>query len=78
MIEKGAEDIVRRLSAICSQCQAFNFVVKEKQSGLPCAPYQPSRQKGGLAFMTTVVIVMMNLCNIKSLVQRIVNFVILE
>ncbi len=36
MIAKAAEDLVRRLSETCPQCQAFNFVVKEKQSGLPC------------------------------------------
>ena len=36
MIAKAAEDLVRRLSVTCPQCQAFNFVVKEKQSGLPC------------------------------------------
>jgi hypothetical protein len=36
MIAKAAEDLVRRLSETCPQCEAFNFVVKEKQSGLPC------------------------------------------
>jgi hypothetical protein len=36
MIAKAAEDLVRRLSETCPQCQAFNFVIKEKQSGLPC------------------------------------------
>jgi Zn finger protein HypA/HybF involved in hydrogenase expression len=36
MITKAAEDLVRRLSETCPQCQAFNFVIKEKQSGLPC------------------------------------------
>ena len=37
MIAKAAEDLVRRLSETCPECQAFNFVVKEKQSGLPCS-----------------------------------------
>jgi hypothetical protein len=37
MIEKAAKDLVRRLSETCPQCQIFNFVVKEKQSGLLCA-----------------------------------------
>ena len=37
MIAKAAEDLVRRLSETCPQCQAFNFVVKEKQYGLPCS-----------------------------------------
>jgi hypothetical protein len=36
MITKAAEDLVRRLLDTCPQCQAFNFVVKEKQAGLPC------------------------------------------
>ena len=36
MIVKAAEDLVRRLSETCPKCQAFNFVVKEKQPGLPC------------------------------------------
>lgn len=36
MIAKAAEDLVRRLSETCPQCQAFNFVVKEKKAGLPC------------------------------------------
>ena len=36
MIAKAAEDLVRRLSETCPQCQAFNFVIKQKQSGLPC------------------------------------------
>jgi hypothetical protein len=36
MIAKAAEDLVRLLSETCPQCQAFNFVIKEKQSGLPC------------------------------------------
>ncbi|WP_293758071.1 DUF6671 family protein [uncultured Paraglaciecola sp.] len=36
MIAKAAEDLVRRLSETCPQCQAFNFVIKEKQPGLPC------------------------------------------
>jgi hypothetical protein len=37
MIGKAAEDLVRRLSETCPKCRAYNFVVKEKQSGLPCA-----------------------------------------
>jgi hypothetical protein len=36
MIAKAAEDLVRRLSTTCPECQAFNFVVKEKQPGLTC------------------------------------------
>jgi hypothetical protein len=36
MITKAAEDLVRRLSETCPQCQAFNFVIKEKHTGLPC------------------------------------------
>jgi hypothetical protein len=36
MITKAAEDLVRRLSDTCPECQAFNFVVKQKQAGLPC------------------------------------------
>lgn len=37
MIAKAAEDLVRRLSETCPQCEAFDFVIKEKQSGLPCS-----------------------------------------
>lgn len=37
MIAKAAEDLVKRLTEKCPTCQAYNFVVKEKQSGLPCA-----------------------------------------
>ena len=36
MIAKAAEDLIRRLSETCPKCDAFNFVIKEKQSGLPC------------------------------------------
>lgn len=36
MIAKAAEDLARRLSETCPECQAVNFVVKQKQSGLPC------------------------------------------
>jgi hypothetical protein len=36
MITKAAEDLVRRLSETCPQCQAFNFVIKEKHAGLHC------------------------------------------
>jgi hypothetical protein len=36
MIVKAAKDLARRLSETCPACQEFNFVVKEKQSGLPC------------------------------------------
>jgi hypothetical protein len=37
IILKAAEDLGRRLSAVCPICQAINFVIKEKQSGLPCS-----------------------------------------
>ena len=36
MIRKAANDLADRLSAICPQCGAKNFVVKESISGLPC------------------------------------------
>jgi hypothetical protein len=36
MIAKAAKDLARRLAETCPECEAFNFVIKEKQSGLPC------------------------------------------
>jgi C4-type Zn-finger protein len=36
MIAKAAKDLARRLAEACPVCEAFNFVIKEKQSGLPC------------------------------------------
>ncbi|MCE2593806.1 hypothetical protein K6Y31_03150 [Motilimonas cestriensis] len=37
MIAKAGQDLARRLSEKCPQCQQVNFVIKEKQPGLPCA-----------------------------------------
>lgn len=37
MIAKASQDLVRRLTETCPQCQAYDFVIKEKQSGLPCS-----------------------------------------
>jgi hypothetical protein len=37
IIAKAATDLARRLSINCPQCDAVNFVVKEKLSGLPCS-----------------------------------------
>lgn len=37
VIAQAAQDLAMRLSAKCPKCQAFNFVVKEKEAGLPCA-----------------------------------------
>jgi hypothetical protein len=36
MITQAAQDLARRISALCPQCQAMNFVVKQKLAGLPC------------------------------------------
>ncbi|WP_113906791.1 DUF6671 family protein [Aliidiomarina celeris] len=36
MITKAAEDLARRLQALCPECEAPNFVVKQINKGLPC------------------------------------------
>ncbi|RUO23291.1 hypothetical protein CWE08_01165 [Aliidiomarina iranensis] len=36
MIKKAAEDLARRLQALCPECSEPNFVVKHQEKGLPC------------------------------------------
>ena len=36
MIKQAAQDLAKRISELCPQCQAMNFVVKQKLMGLPC------------------------------------------